>query len=118
MGEEYGIQPSSKHYACMVDMLERLGVEGNVLGIWGSLLAACRVHRHFLLGKTVSSKQLELEGSDEFSGYHVLISNIYTEEGNWHSVDNVRRGICKMGMLKEVGCSWIDTSGYPHCFAS
>ncbi|WMV54756.1 hypothetical protein MTR67_048141 [Solanum verrucosum] len=24
----------------------------------------------------------------------------------------------KMGLSKEVGCSWIDTSRYPHCFVS
>ncbi|XP_010312832.2 pentatricopeptide repeat-containing protein At3g22150, chloroplastic [Solanum lycopersicum] len=131
MGKEYGIQPSAEHYACVVDMLGRvgrlneahnfakqLGVEGNVLGIWGSLLAACRVHRNFELGKIVSSKLLELEGSDEISGYHVLLSNIYAEEGNWQSVDDVRRGMRKMGLSKEIGCSWIDTSGYPHCFVS
>ncbi|KAM3305871.1 pentatricopeptide repeat-containing protein, chloroplastic [Capsicum chacoense] len=131
MGEEYGIQPSAEHYACVVDMLGRvgrldeahnfakqLGEEGNVLGIWGSLLAACRVHRNFELGKIVSSKLLELEGSDRISGYHVLLSNIYAEEGNWQSVDNLRRGMRKMGLSKEVGCSWIATSGYPHCFVS
>ncbi|CAN4081411.1 unnamed protein product [Withania somnifera] len=131
MAEEYGIQPSVEHYACVVDMLGRvgrldeahnfakqLGEEGNVLGIWGSLLAACRVHRNSELGKIVSSKLLELEGSDRISGYHVLLSNIYAEEGNWQSVDNVRRGMRKLGLSKEVGCSWIDTSGYPHCFVS
>ncbi|WMV53989.1 hypothetical protein MTR67_047374 [Solanum verrucosum] len=73
---------------------KQLGVEGNNLGIWGSLLAACRVHRNFELGKIVS------------------------KEGNWQSVDNVRRGMRKMGLSKEVGCIWIDTSGYPHCFVS
>ncbi|XP_009759868.1 pentatricopeptide repeat-containing protein At3g22150, chloroplastic [Nicotiana sylvestris] len=131
MDEEYGIQPSAEHYACVVDMLGRvgrldeahnfakqLGEEGNVLGIWGSLLAACRVHRNFELGKIVSSKLIELEGSDRISGYHVLLSNIYAEEGNWQSVDNVRRGMRKMGLSKEVGCSWIGTSGYPSCFVS
>ncbi|KAG5575350.1 hypothetical protein H5410_055484 [Solanum commersonii] len=110
----------AEHYACVVDMLGRvgrldeahnfakqLGVEGNNLGIWGSLLAACRVHRNFELGKIVSSKLLEFEGSDGIS-----------EEGNWQSVDNVRRGLRKMGLSKEVGCIWIDTSGYPHCFVS
>ncbi|KAH0711807.1 hypothetical protein KY289_007766 [Solanum tuberosum] len=87
---EYGIQPSAEHYACVVDMLGRvgrldeshnfskqLGVEGNVLGRWGSLLAACRVHINFELGKIVS------------------------KVGNWQSVDNVRRGMHKMRLSKE-----------------
>ncbi|WMV54729.1 hypothetical protein MTR67_048114 [Solanum verrucosum] len=96
MGEEYGIQPSAEHNACVVDMLGRvgrldeahnfskqLGVEDNVLGRHGSLLTSYRVHRNFELGKIVSSKLLELEGSDGISGYHILLSNIYVEEGNW-----------------------------------
>ncbi|KAG5575346.1 hypothetical protein H5410_055480 [Solanum commersonii] len=97
---------------------KQLGVEGNVLGRWGSLLAACRVHINFELGKIVSSKLLELEGNDGIYGYHILLSNIYAEVGNWQSFDNVRRGMRKMRLSKEVGCSWIDTSGYPHCFVS
>ncbi|KAG5576615.1 hypothetical protein H5410_056749 [Solanum commersonii] len=60
MGEEYGIQPLEEHYACVVDMLGRVGrldeahnfaktfgVESNVLGIWGSLFEAYRLHRNF-----------------------------------------------------------------------
>lgn len=66
------------------------------------------------MGKIVSSKLLELERSDGISGYHVLLA----EEGNWQSVDDVRRGMRKMGLSKEVGCSWIGTSGYPSCFVS
>ncbi|KAG5576560.1 hypothetical protein H5410_056694 [Solanum commersonii] len=61
---------------------------------------------------------LELERSDGISGYHILLSNIYAEEGNWQYVDYVKRGMCKMGLSKEVGHSLIDTSGYPHYFVS
>ncbi|KAH0712300.1 hypothetical protein KY285_007864 [Solanum tuberosum] len=96
MCEGYEIQPSAEHYACVVDMLGRvgrldeahnfskqLGVEGSVLGRWGSLLAPCR-----------------------------------RKETGWQSVDNIRRGMRKKGLSKEVGCSLIDTSGYPHYFVS
>ncbi|KAH0712297.1 hypothetical protein KY289_008256 [Solanum tuberosum] len=80
MGEEYGIQPSVEHYACVVDMLGRVG-------------RLDEAHNF--------AKKLGVE-----------------EEGNWQSVDNVRRGMRKMGLSKVVGCSWIDTSRYPHCFVS
>ncbi|KAK6775895.1 hypothetical protein RDI58_026896 [Solanum bulbocastanum] len=55
----------------------------------------------------IFSKQLGVkEGSDGISGYHVLLSNIYAEEGYWQSIDNIRRGMHNMGFSKEVGYSW------------
>ncbi|CAA2981084.1 pentatricopeptide repeat-containing At3g22150, chloroplastic [Olea europaea subsp. europaea] len=131
MNIEYGIRPSTEHYACVVDMLgrvgrvveaynfvETLGEEGNTLGIWGSLLAACKIHRNFELGKTVASKLLEMEGADSLSGYHILLSNIHAEEGNWEYVNSVRNGMLERGLTKEIGCSWINISGYASYFVS
>ncbi|KAK6137908.1 LOW QUALITY PROTEIN: hypothetical protein DH2020_028366 [Rehmannia glutinosa] len=131
MESEYGIKPSTEHYACVVDMLGRvgrvveayefarkLGKEGNVLGIWGSLLSACKIHQDFELGKTVANKLLEMEGADRITGYHVLLSNIHAEEGNWEYVKSVRKEMVERGLTKEVGCSWIDISGYANCFVS
>ncbi|KAL8518049.1 hypothetical protein ACS0TY_009368 [Phlomoides rotata] len=131
MESEYGIRPSAEHYACVVDMLGRvgrvveayefarkLGKEGNALGIWGSLLSACRIHQEFELGKVVADKLLEMEGGDRVTGYHVLLSNIHAEEGNWEYVKTVRREMAQRGLMKEVGCSWIDVSGNVNCFVS
>lgn len=44
--------------------------------------------------------------------------NIFAEEGNWESVNRVREGMQGKGLIKEVGCSWIDIAGYVNCFAS
>ncbi|KAL2249275.1 pentatricopeptide repeat-containing protein At3g22150, chloroplastic [Sesamum indicum] len=131
MESEYGIKPSTEHYACIVDMLgrvgrvveaydfaQKLGKEGNVSGIWGSLLAACKIHRNFELGKVVANKLLDMEGADRITGYHVLLSNIHAEEGNWEHVKNVREEMLERGLMKEVGCSWINISGYANCFVS
>ncbi|KAL2482172.1 Pentatricopeptide repeat-containing protein [Forsythia ovata] len=131
MKSEYGIRPSTEHYACVVDMLgrvgrvieaydfvEELGEEGNTLGIWGSLFAACKIHRNFELGKTVASKLLEMEGADKLSGYHILLSNIHAEEGNWEYVNSVRKRMTERGLTKEVGCTWINISGYANYFVS
>nr|XP_027097428.1 pentatricopeptide repeat-containing protein At3g22150, chloroplastic-like [Coffea arabica]XP_027097429.1 pentatricopeptide repeat-containing protein At3g22150, chloroplastic-like [Coffea arabica]XP_027097430.1 pentatricopeptide repeat-containing protein At3g22150, chloroplastic-like [Coffea arabica]XP_027097431.1 pentatricopeptide repeat-containing protein At3g22150, chloroplastic-like [Coffea arabica]XP_027097433.1 pentatricopeptide repeat-containing protein At3g22150, chloroplastic-like [C len=128
---DHEVQPSLEHYACVVDMLGRVGrvveaymfadeidEECNVLGIWGSLLAACRIHKNFELGKVVADKLLALAGGDKTTGYHVLLSNIYAAEGNWEYVNRVRRGMREKGLTKEVGCSWINISGVAHCFAS
>ncbi|XP_042067953.1 pentatricopeptide repeat-containing protein At3g22150, chloroplastic [Salvia splendens] len=131
MEGEYGIKPSMEHYACVVDMLGRvgrvveayefawrLGKGGNVLGIWGSLLSACRIHQEFELGKVVADKLLELEGPDRATGYRVLLSNIHAEEGNWEGVKSTRREMLEKGLSKEVACSWIDVYGYSNCFVS
>ncbi|PIN05984.1 hypothetical protein CDL12_21463 [Handroanthus impetiginosus] len=128
---EYGIRPSTEHYACIVDMLgrvgrvveaykfaQKLGKEGNVRGIWGSLLAACKIHQYFELGKVVASKLLEMEGAERSTGYHVLLSNIHAEEGNWDYVKSVRKEMLERGLMKEIGCSWIDINGYANCFVS
>ncbi|XP_057788803.1 pentatricopeptide repeat-containing protein At3g22150, chloroplastic [Salvia miltiorrhiza] len=131
MEGEHGIKPSMEHYACVVDMLgrvgrvveayefaRRLGKEGNALGIWGSLLSACRVHQEFELGKAVADKLLELEGPGRATGYRVLLSNMHAEEGDWESVRTTRREMVERGVVKEVGCSWIYVSGYTNCFVS
>ncbi|XP_018501756.2 pentatricopeptide repeat-containing protein At3g22150, chloroplastic [Pyrus x bretschneideri] len=131
MKREYNIKPLSAHYCCIADMLGRvgrvveayefvkgLGKEGDVMEIWGSLLGACRIHKHFELGKIVAGKLLELEAANGKTGYHVLLSNMYAEEGKWENVDNVRKQMREKGLRKETGCSWIDTSGFLNCFAS
>lgn len=131
MEGEYGIKPSKEHFACVVDMLgrvgrvveayefaQKLGKEGSSLGIWGSLLSACKIHQEFELGKVVANKLLEMEGADMITGYHVLLSNMHAEEGNWEYVKTTRKEMLERGLTKEVGCSWIDVSGYTNCFVS
>ncbi|KAK2992362.1 hypothetical protein RJ640_009873 [Escallonia rubra] len=131
MEREYRSRPSLEHYCCVVDMLGRvgrlveayefvqeLGEDGNKLGIWGSLLAACRVHGEFELGKTIAKRLLEMEEGKSSAGYHVLLSNIYAEEGNWEYVKKIRKGMSEKGLAKEAGCSWIDIAGYLNCFIS
>lgn len=126
-----GLQPSLEHYACIVDMLGRVGrvVEayeilkdldnsGNTLGIWGSLLAACTIHGYFGLGKVVADKLLHMTGGHMRPGYHVLLSNIYAAEGNWKLVNRVRSFMANKRLPKDVGCSWIDISGYTYTFVS
>ncbi|XP_023535687.1 pentatricopeptide repeat-containing protein At3g22150, chloroplastic [Cucurbita pepo subsp. pepo] len=127
----YNIQPSTEHFCCVADMLGRvgrvdeayefvvgLGEQGNAMEIWGSLLAACRIHKQFELGKVVAKKLLEMEKRNGKTGYHVLLSNIYAEERNWENVDIVRKQMKERGLKKETGSSWIEIAGYMNHFAS
>lgn len=131
MREVYNIQPSSEHYCCITDMLGRvgrvneayefvkgLGEEGNIAELWGSLLGSCRLHGELELAETVSERLAKLDKGKNFSGYEVLLSNMYAEEQNWKSVDRVRRGMREKGLKKEVGRSGIEVAGYVNCFVS
>lgn len=131
MKKEYNIQPLTAHYGCVADMLGRvgrvveayefvtgLGEEGNLPEIWGSLLAACRIHDQFELGKVVAEKLLEFETRNDMTGYHVLLSNMYAEEGKWENVDKLRKQMREKGLRKETGCSWIEISSCVNRFVS
>ncbi|KAH7841753.1 hypothetical protein Vadar_033940 [Vaccinium darrowii] len=131
MEREYEIRPSYEHHCCIADMLGRvgrvaeayefvkeLGERSNNFRILGSLLAACRKHGEFELGKTVANKLLQMERGKGLSGYHVLLSNIYAEEGNWEYVNRVRKGMREKGLIKDVGCSWVDVAGCVNSFVS
>ncbi|CAI9757534.1 unnamed protein product [Fraxinus pennsylvanica] len=91
MSKEYRIEPGYQHYACMVDILGRAGkleeaekfisnmpIEPDAL-VWGTLLAACRVHGDIELGKLAAEKIMELGPSD--AGAHVSLN--WSTEGTW-----------------------------------
>ncbi|KAK7373550.1 hypothetical protein VNO80_06964 [Phaseolus coccineus] len=113
MCQDYNIKPSYRHYACLVDLLGRSGrlreaesfinkmlVEPDAL-IWGTLLAACKVHGDFELGQLAAKKILELGPSD--AGVYVSFSNICADVGQWEEVTKVRNSLKGTGMKKEPG---------------
>ncbi|CAD5318432.1 Pentatricopeptide repeat-containing protein [Arabidopsis thaliana] len=126
MTRDFGVAPLRDHYTCMVDLLGRAGFLEEAKSmieempmqpdsvIWGSLLAACKVHRNITLGKYVAEKLLEVEPSN--SGPYVLLSNMYAELGKWEDVMNVRKSMRKEGVTKQPGCSWIKIQGHDHVF--
>lgn len=131
MKKDHNIQPLPAHYCCVTDMLGRvgrvveayefvkgLGEEGNVVEIWGSVLGACRIHEQFELGKVVAEKLLEMGTGYGVTGYHVLLSNMYAEEGEWENVNKVRKQMREKGLRKETGRSWIEISGSVNYFNS
>ncbi|KAL2316530.1 hypothetical protein Fmac_030406 [Flemingia macrophylla] len=131
MDKVHKIKPSIEHYCCVADMLgrvgrvveayefvERLGEDGNAIEIWGSILGACKNHGYFEMGKVVAEKLLKMETEKGVAGYHVLLSNIYAEEGEWENVDKVRNQMKEKGLQKELGCSWVEVAGCVNCFVS
>lgn len=129
--KQYGIAAAPEHSCCVVDILGRAGrveeayefVQGledysNNIGIWGSLLAACRVNQKFELAKLVSDRLFEMETRNNLAGYHVLLSNVYAAEGKWENVNWVRKEMREKGLRKEPGLSWIDIGDASHRFMS
>lgn len=126
MVEEYGLAPVKDHYTCMVDLLDQSGclseakdlIEAMPMQadavVWGSLLAACKVHKDIMLGKHVAEKLLEIDPSN--SGPYVLLSNMYAESKTWGDVVRIRKLMRQRGVVKQPGCSWIEIQGQVHVF--
>ncbi|PSR89670.1 Pentatricopeptide repeat-containing protein [Actinidia chinensis var. chinensis] len=110
MRKDYDIQPTIKHYGCMVDILGRAGLveeayrlimgmpmECNAI-VWRTLLAACRVHGNVELGEQVTRHLLDLE-RDNSSDY-ILLANMYASAGQWDDVARVRKSMTDRGVQK------------------
>ncbi|KAF8037328.1 hypothetical protein BT93_B0289 [Corymbia citriodora subsp. variegata] len=118
MRKDYHIEPTIRHYGCMVDMLGRAGfleeayelitsmpIKCNAI-VWRSLLGACLMHGNIELGETVRKKLLHLE-PDHSSDYVQLLS-MHASVGQWNLVLNGRRMMKDRGVEKpEPGYSFV-----------
>eukprot|EP01018_Ginkgo_biloba_P034140 Gb_28037 [translate_table: standard] len=126
MIQDYCITPRVEHYACMVDLLGRAGcleeaqefIKNMPLepsaGVWGALLAACRIHCNIELGEHVAEHLFNVDS--ENAGCYVLLSNIYAAAGRWDDVFKVRTMIKERGLKKSPGCSLIEVNNRVHAF--
>ncbi|XP_072955550.1 pentatricopeptide repeat-containing protein At3g09040, mitochondrial [Typha angustifolia] len=117
MTREYRITPRVDHYACLIDLLGRVGylkeaqklIDGLPFEpdsvIWSTFLAACRMHRDEIRGKLAAAKLIELEPDN--SSHYVLLSNLYAASGNWVEAKIVREAMRERGVKKSPGRSWI-----------
>eukprot|EP00257_Ricinus_communis_P016585 XP_015574795.1 pentatricopeptide repeat-containing protein At1g14470 [Ricinus communis] len=118
--------PVVDHYACMVDMLGRVGKldEAKRLiacmpmephaGVYGSLLNASRIHKRVEYGEHAARMLFLLEPQN--SGNYVLLSNIYASAGRWDDVNRVRGMMRKVDVKKTAGWSWVEHKGKTHKF--
>ncbi|CAL9107979.1 unnamed protein product [Musa acuminata var. zebrina] len=126
MRQEYRIDPSDKHYVCMVDLLARAGhVEEACeliqsmpdepgVAVWVALLSGCHNHKKLELGQYAAGKVLELCPDD--SGIYSLVSNVFAMAKNWDKVVEVRRRMKNMGTRKVPGYSLVEVGGKLHAF--
>ncbi|KAL3819156.1 hypothetical protein ACJIZ3_005061 [Penstemon smallii] len=126
MREQFGIEPTQEHYACMIDALGRAGkldkavdlvnnmpFEANAT-IWGTLLGAAKIHKDVELGQRAAEMLYILE--PEKSGTHVILANIYASARSWENVAKVRRLMKDSNVKKEPGMSWIEVKDNIYTF--
>lgn len=128
MKEEYGIEPTTEHYGCLVDLLGRSGMLAdakNVIekmpmkpsrSIWGAILSACRAHGNSEIAEMALRELLKLE--PEKGGGYVLLSNIYAANKNWSYSDKIREIMESRGVKKTAGCSSVVVDGHTHDFVA
>ncbi|KAM7251990.1 hypothetical protein ACFE04_023873 [Oxalis oulophora] len=126
MEEKYCFTPDMEHYACVVDLLGRVGRLDDAIEfikkmpmkpnemIWQSLLGACRVYGNIELGETAAREILKTRPED--SSPYVLLSNTYIETGSLQDGLDFRDEMKKRGVKKEPGYSWISVNGQVHKF--
>ncbi|KAI3414868.1 DYW_deaminase domain-containing protein [Psidium guajava] len=89
-----------EHYSCMVDVLSRAGRirEAKILiesmqmnptvGIWQTLLSACRVHGDLETSQQVGEILMKMDELNPVN--YVMMSNIYLEAGYWRESQKIR----------------------------
>nr|GLL47245.1 pentatricopeptide repeat-containing protein At2g42920, chloroplastic [Ipomoea trifida] len=128
MREKYEIEPSIKHYGCLIDTLGRAGLleEAEEIirsmpmepdaAIWGSLLSACRAHGDMEMAKWAARNLNELDAI-EGSGY-VSMSNMYAASGDYQKAIEERISMKEKQIKKQPGCSLIEVNGEVHEFVA
>lgn len=128
MTEYYAIEPSIKHYGCMVDLLARaeyIEEAGELIEsmpmspdsiIWGSFLSSCRRCGNIKMAQWAANnlKKIDL---DEASGY-ILMSNVYAAAGHFRKAMSERVTMKTKNIEKQPGCSLIEVNGEVHEFVA
>ncbi|OAY81895.1 Pentatricopeptide repeat-containing protein, mitochondrial [Ananas comosus] len=119
MMKNHKVAPSTKHYACMVDMLSRAGKLAEALEfiekmpckanvqMWGAFLHGCTLYSNFDLGEVAVSRIMELR--PESSDYYVLMFNLYASNARWAEATKIRDLMKERGMVKVPGFSSVGT---------
>ncbi|XP_031254242.1 pentatricopeptide repeat-containing protein At5g15340, mitochondrial [Pistacia vera] len=124
----YGLTPKVEHYACMVDLLGRVGrleEAENLIKrmpmppnevVLGSLLGSCSVHGKLQLGERVLQELIQMDPHN--TEYHILLSNMYASAGKHGKANSLRQVLKNKGIKKVPGMSSIHVAGKAHQFSA
>ncbi|XP_022843584.1 pentatricopeptide repeat-containing protein At4g39530 [Olea europaea var. sylvestris] len=124
----YGIEPGIEHYTCMVSLfgragklyeakafIEKMPIQPAAI-VWKSFLGPCQVTGNLELAEHAAEMAISIDPKD--SGSYTLLSNLFASKGMWIDVKKVREKMEKNGVVKEIGCSWIELNNEVHLFFS
>ncbi|KAL6529326.1 hypothetical protein OROGR_014949 [Orobanche gracilis] len=118
MVRDFGMEPNSEHYACLVDLLSRAGDLNGAYEVinsmpspvnatvWGALVNGCRIYNRMDFLKSINKDLLNMDADD--TGYYTLLSNVYAEGGKWDELGKVKSKIRSLHMKKAPGYSMIE----------
>lgn len=126
MKEEFAIEPSIEHCACIVDLLCRAGrveeafrffqrmspmANADVLGI---ILDACRVSGGAVLAEEVVKEMTKLR--PDSAGIYVQLAHNYAAMNCWDGVGETMRRMRALGLKKTPGWSFVEANGSKNTF--
>lgn len=95
------------------DLILTMPMEPTV-GIWQTLLSACRMHKDVAVGREAGEVLLAMDGDNPVN--YVMLSNILAEAGEWRECHRVRDTMRSKGLKKQGGCSWVEVHKEVHFF--
>ncbi|XP_008802216.2 putative pentatricopeptide repeat-containing protein At2g01510 [Phoenix dactylifera] len=128
MTEYYKLKPKKEHYACVIDLLGRVGCLDEVERlvdqipfeadqiIWNSILNSCRIHSNQELARRAADKLFSMELRD--AAPYVIMSNVYARAGQWEDAAKVKKMMRDRGMRKEPAYSWVEIKQKVYTFSS
>lgn len=128
MEKVYMVKPDRVHYACVVDLLGRVGrldVVEKLIDrmpfepdqiIWNSVLNSSRLHGNQELATKAAEKLFDM-GLSEATPY-VIMSNIYSKAGKWEEAAKVKKLMRERGVRKETGYSWVEIKNQVRIFSA
>ncbi|KAG6470924.1 pentatricopeptide repeat-containing protein At2g22070-like [Zingiber officinale] len=128
MQTKHLIQPTQSHYSCMIDLFARAGLLQEAQEFikhmpidpddiaWGSLLAACKVHKDAELAKIAAERLLATNPDN--SGAYSALANVYSACGRWNDAAKIWKSMKDKGVRKEQGFSWMYSKNKVHVFGA
>ncbi|KAJ0988743.1 hypothetical protein J5N97_007099 [Dioscorea zingiberensis] len=128
MSTTYMIKPKKEHYACVIDILGRVGQFDKLESlidampfepdqiIWSSILNSCKIHKKQELATRAAEKLFSTELRD--AAPYVILSNIYSGTGRWEEAAIVKKLMRDRGVKKVPAYSWVEIKGKIHKFSA
>ncbi|KAL5843898.1 hypothetical protein ACOSQ4_009856 [Xanthoceras sorbifolium] len=126
MEEVYGVAPGYEHYACIIDLLCRVGKLKEAIDlantmpyepsyfIWESILRASAIHEDLNLTERVAERMMEMEPQSSLP--YFLLAQQYERRGRLEAVVGMRKIMRQKEVKKVTDCSCIGTKNHIYTF--